>query len=59
MNNKLVLIGLAVLGTTLGWLITDFFIINITILQFIGIEFVITLFHELYNLAKLDILKKS
>jgi hypothetical protein len=59
MKSKLFLVVLAVLGTTLGYFITDLLIINITILQFIGIEIVITVFHELYNLAKSDILKKS
>ena len=59
MKNKSVLVALAILGTTLGWLITDLLILKITLIQFIGIEIVITVFHELYNLAKLDILKKS
>jgi hypothetical protein len=59
MKNKLGLIGLAVLGTVLGWLATDMFIITIGIWQFLFIELIITLFHEMYNLAKVEIIKKS
>jgi hypothetical protein len=57
--NKLGLIGLAVLGTVLGWLATDTFIITIGFYQFLFIELIITLFHEMYNLAKVEIIKKS
>ena len=59
MKNKLGLIGLAVLGTVLGWLATDMFIITIGIWQFLFIELIITLFHEIYNLAKVEIIKKA
>lgn len=59
MKNKLGLIGLAVLGTVLGWVATDMFIITIGIGQFLFIELIITLFHEMYNLAKIEIIKKS
>jgi hypothetical protein len=59
MKNKLLLVVLAVIGTALGWMITDSFIITIGIGQFLLIELIITVFHELYNLAKLDIIKKS
>jgi hypothetical protein len=59
MKNKLGLIGLAVLGTVLGWLATDMFIITIGIWQFLFIELIITLFHEMYNLAKVEIIKKA
>jgi len=59
MKNKLLLIVMAVLGTVLGWIITDSFIIAISIYQFLAIELTITVFHELYNLAKIDIINKS
>lgn len=59
MGNKVLLIVLAIIGTTLGWVITDNFIITIGIGQFLLIELTITIMHELYNLAKADIIKKS
>lgn len=59
MKNKLLLIIIAVLGTIFGWIITDSFIIALSIYQFLAIELIITVFHELYNLAKIDIINKS
>jgi|694.fasta_scaffold00084_97 hypothetical protein len=59
MKNKKFLIALAFLGTLLGWSLTDIFIIKLSILQFIGIEILITLFHGLYNQTKLNIIKNS
>ncbi len=59
MKSKLGLVGLAVLGTVLGWMATDIFIVTVTVWQFLFIEVIITLFHEMYNLAKVGIIKKS
>ena len=59
MGNKALLIVLAIIGTMVGWVITDNFIITIGIGQFLLIELTITVMHELYNLAKADIIKKS
>jgi hypothetical protein len=59
MRNKKSLIVTAILGTTLGWLITNLFILEISIYQYIIIEVMISLFHELYNQKKLQILNKS
>jgi hypothetical protein len=59
MRNKKSLIVTAILGTTLGWLITNLFILEISIYQYIIIEVMISLFHELYNRQKLQILNKS
>lgn len=59
MKSKLGLVGLAVLGTVLGWMFTDVFIVTLTVWQFLFIEVIITLFHEMYNLAKVGIIKKS
>ena len=59
MGNKALLIVLAIVGTLVAWIITDNFIITIGIGQFLLIELTITIMHELYNLAKEDIIKKS
>jgi hypothetical protein len=59
MLNKLLLIIIAIIGTTLGWIITDNFIVAISIGQFLLIELVITIMHELYNQVKSDVIKKS
>jgi len=59
MKIKLLLVVLAIMGSVMGWLITDFFIISIGFGQFLLIEIIITVFHGLYNLAKKDIIKKS
>ncbi len=50
---------LAIAGTLLGWFATNTFIITIGIGQFLLIELIITLMHELYNVAKIDIINKS
>jgi hypothetical protein len=59
MANKALLIVLAIIGTLVGWVLTDNFIITIGIGQFLLIELTITVMHELYNLAKADVIKKS
>jgi len=59
MANKALLIVLAIIGTLVGWVLTDNFIITIGIGQFLLIELTITVMHELYNIAKTDVIKKS
>ena len=59
MGNKTQLFLFAIIGTLLAWVITDNFIITIGIGQFLLIELIITIMHEIYNLAKVDIIKKS
>jgi hypothetical protein len=49
---KLRLLFLAIIGTLLGYYITDLFIVNIALWQFIIIELVISIFHEIYNVGK-------
>jgi len=48
---KLLIIALA--GSVLSYYIINLFINPITILQYLGIETIITIFHTLYNKAKL------
>jgi hypothetical protein len=59
MKIKLLLLVLAIIGTIMGWMITDSFIISIGLGQFLLIELIITVFHGLYNIAKRDVIKKS
>jgi len=46
------LLFLAIIGTLLGYYITDLFIVNMALWQFIVIELVISIFHEIYNIGK-------
>jgi hypothetical protein len=49
---RLKLIGLAVLGTAMGYLIVTHLIQEMSFWQYLAIELCITLFHELYNTTK-------
>jgi hypothetical protein len=49
---RLKLIGLAVLGTAMGYLIVKHLIQEMSFWQYLAIELCITLFHELYNTTK-------
>jgi hypothetical protein len=46
------MLGLAVLGTILSWMIINLFVVEITFTRFVIIEFTISVFHHLYNKAK-------
>lgn len=48
----------AIFGTIVGYWITDNFIQSMSFWQFLGIEFVITILHELYNIAKQEAVNK-
>jgi hypothetical protein len=49
---KLKLLLVAILGTLIGFWVTDTFIQSMSFWQFLGIEFVITTLHALYGIAK-------
>lgn len=49
---RLRLLIVAVLGSVLSFLFIDSLIINLSVFQYIGIEFLITVMHQLYNYAK-------
>jgi hypothetical protein len=53
---KGILFVIAVLGTIIGYFITDLLIIEISFWKFFLIELVITLLHELYNQTKNQII---
>jgi hypothetical protein len=50
MRFKILLV--AVLGTLIGYWVTSTFIQSMSFLQYFAIEFVITILHLLYNMAK-------
>lgn len=53
---KLKLFMIAVIGWVLVYASINLFVINLTILQFVGIEAVITVSHMLYNKAKQEVI---
>jgi hypothetical protein len=50
------LLLVAILGTIIGYFITDLFIIEMPFWKFFLIELTITLMHELYNQAKQQVI---
>lgn len=53
-NKNVSLTFLALLGTMLSFFIVDRFILPISLGKYIAIEIVITMFHYMYNKAKLQ-----
>jgi hypothetical protein len=51
-ENKLKLIGIAILGSVIGYSVITLFIIPLTVLQYIAIEAIISVLHLMYNTAK-------
>ncbi len=49
MRNKLENIFLIIIGVLLSWLLINTFLITISLGQFIIIELIISLFHNIYN----------
>jgi len=56
---NVVLLFTAILGSVLGYLIIKTFIISINLTEYLAIEFIITVFHWLYNYSKKRVLLKS
>lgn len=52
MISKAKLFMIAVLGSVIAFLLIDLFIINISVINYIFIELIITVMHSLYNIAK-------
>jgi hypothetical protein len=52
MKDKGLLMVLAVIGTAAAWIIVNNLVVPVSIWQFLVIELTITLMHELYNVAK-------
>jgi hypothetical protein len=51
-KKKLKLLGVAILGSVIGYLVITMFVIPLTILQYIAIEAIISILHLMYNTAK-------
>jgi hypothetical protein len=52
------LLLLAILGTVLGYMSLNLFIVTVSFMQYIGIEIVLSLLHWMYNRAKQDLINK-
>lgn len=55
---RLKLLLVAILGTLIGYWVINTFIQSMSFWQYLAIEFVITIFHELYNFAKQEAINK-
>ena len=53
---KGILFIVAILGTFIGYAVTDLFIIEIAFWKFFLIELTITILHEFYNQAKIRLI---
>jgi hypothetical protein len=51
-KRKLKLLGVAILGSVIGYTMISLFILPVTILQYIAIEAIISILHLMYNTAK-------
>jgi len=51
-KKKLKLLGVAILGSVIGYTVISLFILPVTILQYIAIEAIISILHLMYNTAK-------
>jgi hypothetical protein len=55
---KIKLLLVAIIGTLAGYWVTNMFIQSMSFWQYMGIEFLITLLHALYNIAKEEAVNK-
>ena len=51
-KSKLKLLGIAILGSVIGYSVISLFVIPLTVLQYIAIEAIISILHLMYNTAK-------
>jgi len=51
-KRKLKLLGVAILGSVIGYTVISLFVLPVTILQYIAIEAIISILHLMYNTAK-------
>jgi hypothetical protein len=52
MGDKMKVLLIALMGTLIGYRITDLFIVSLSFWQYFAIEVVVTLFHMLYEHVK-------
>jgi hypothetical protein len=51
-KKKLKLLGVAILGSVIGYTVISLFVLPLSILQYIAIEAIISILHLMYNTAK-------
>ena len=55
MSNRTKLFMIAIVGSVIAFMLSDLLVINITVVNYIFIELIITVMHSLYNIAKIQI----
>ena len=55
MSNRTKLFMIAIVGSVIAFMLIDLLVINITVVNYIFIELIITVMHSLYNIAKIQI----
>jgi hypothetical protein len=49
------LLSAAILGSILGYIIINSYITSMSVIQYLGIELIVTFFHGLYNYIKVSL----
>ena len=55
MSKRAKLFMIAIVGSVIAFMLIDLLVINITVVNYIFIELIITVMHSLYNIAKIQI----
>ena len=55
MSKRAKLFMIAIVGSVIAFMLIDLLVINISVLNYIFIELIITVMHSLYNIAKIQI----
>ena len=55
MSKRTKLFMIAIVGSVIAFMLIDLLVINISVLNYIFIELIITVMHSLYNIAKIQI----
>ena len=56
---KLILIMIAIVGSACTFTFVNLFVLEVSIIQYVCIELIISGFHWLYNKAKIDVVTNS
>ena len=55
MSKRTKLFMIAIMGSVIAFMLIDLLVINISVLNYIFIELIVTFMHSLYNIAKIQI----
>ena len=55
MSKRAKLFMIAIVGSVIAFMLIDLLVINISVVNYIFIELIITVMHSLYNIAKIQI----